>query len=222
MVEPDRLALPYLLANRQTHRCNFHVVQGVVGTRTLTFRSVATSATWDGYSGVALPLATSLREQYRARKRGDADVTTVAFREIEQRIGVRFDVALIDCEGCISTALSPPLARQLKMILWEEDGSSPVENRRWYARLVKYGFELLWRMFDTFDPDAEWSRKQVHSVWVRPERVGRRLPTCHEYAAKNGLKLRCTSTNLHNRSSLARDRGVYEDQFARSNLSRFG
>ena len=29
------------------------------------------------------------------------------------------DVALIDCEGCIETALSPKLAHQLKLILWE-------------------------------------------------------------------------------------------------------
>ena len=76
-----------------------------------------------------------------------------AFTQIESLIGGRrFNVALVDCEGCIDFSLSPELLQQLDFLLWEEDGHSVISNRRWYHRLTAYGFLLHWRIHDTFDP----------------------------------------------------------------------
>lgn len=119
--------------------------------------------------------------------------------------------------------LTPTLAHQLKLLLWEEDGSFAV-NRRWYRRLVAYGFSLLWRVHDTFDPSQHWSRGAVHSAWGKhkaggaAERKAEPWPSCEEYRRAHGLdratELACTNAALTEGSILARQRGVHSAHFA--------
>ena len=47
-----------------------------------------------------------------------------------------FNVSLVDCEGCIEHDLTPEILHRLNLLLWEEDGPSPINNRRWYRRLT--------------------------------------------------------------------------------------
>lgn len=202
-VEPDPAALPYLLDNRRRQQCNFAVLHGAIGTRPILFGQSA----GDGYGTQTAPAP--------SRRTRTPRIVPTNLSDIEAAIGSRVDTLLIDCEGCIAHALSSELLRRLRLVLWEEDGPSAVDNRRWYRRLVAYGFQLHWRIRDTFDPRQTWSRHAVHSAWLRPSAAGGRAvlpPTCPEYKAAHHLDdaaLRCTNSHLQNGTKLAVERGVH-------------
>ena len=211
-VEPDVDAVPYLLQNRRQQQCAFHILQDVVGQQPVVFWPSVFS---DGYSSATTPAPERMSPQSTQRK-----IAARAFTQIESLIGGRrFNVALVDCEGCIDFSLSPELLQQLDFLLWEEDGHSVISNRRWYHRLTAYGFLLHWRIHDTFDPRRQaWSRLGVHSAWVkRSAASARKMPSCGEYKAKHKLDddmLHCGNANLVNGSKLARQAGMHAVHFA--------
>lgn len=115
-VEPDGEALPYLLANRQQNQCAFAVLKGVLGTRALEFLKSKS----DGYDSATKVVRAGVRgSSQRTGPHRAQTVPATTLESVETALGSRIDVALIDCEGCIETALSPKLAHQLKLILWE-------------------------------------------------------------------------------------------------------
>ena len=211
-VEPDERAWPYLMRNRHEHQCAFGVLRGIVGRTDVTLTH---STDNDGYASTTSTAAlASLRRSMRDRS---VRVPAMPLADVESRIGYNFTVLLIDCEGCIRIALTAPLAHQLKMILWEEDGVSPHVNAMFFHRLVAYGFKLHWRIRDSFDPSQAWSRKAYHSAWVRVEPGARRLPTCEEYRMARHMSAReldCTDAKLKPGSQLARKFYVQRAHFA--------
>lgn len=225
VVEPDGAALPHLLKNRKQQRCSFAIHRGVVGARPLKFESTFVDGSWldDGYAS-----STSLapKKVPRRKHQGVITIQPTPVATLEQSLGSEkhFNVALVDCEGCIESALTPNLVHQLNLVIWEEDGSSSVNNRRWYRRLVSYGFRLHWRIMDSYDRSQAWSREAVHSAWVRVHPPGmarvvsglHHIPTCEEYKARFGLsdeRLLCADARLEEGSSLARDRAVHPVHF---------
>ena len=63
-----------------------------------------------------------------------------AFRAIEERIGSKFNVALIDCEGCLANVANTGLLAQIRLILMEEDNPAHTNYTEWYQRLRAEGF----------------------------------------------------------------------------------
>lgn len=57
-----------------------------------------------------------------------------------------------------------------------------VDYGRWHATLRHHGFERVWRIRDTFEPSAAWSRNISHSAWRRGGLRGSDLPTCEQFA----------------------------------------
>ena len=98
-VGPDGQALPFLLQNRL--HCSVAVLHGAVGDRRLKF---SRSNNPDGYGS-----STSLAPE-RGGLTTHVPMPTWSVGKLETRFGWRFDVALIDCEGCIETALSARFA----------------------------------------------------------------------------------------------------------------
>lgn len=97
-----------------------------------------------------------------------------------------------DCEGCIEsffTGTNRRLLSQLRMILMEEDAPAQVDYARWHQKLRRHGFERVWRVRDSFDPAAAWSRNISHSAWRRGGRLDG-LPSCPEFARREGLSKR--------------------------------
>ncbi len=80
-MEPDASVHGYLLKNRHEHSCNYHAVLGVVSTEPMFMGNKAHYAqmTKTGGNGSGLP--------------------SIDVPEIENVIGSRINVALIDCEG---------------------------------------------------------------------------------------------------------------------------
>jgi FkbM family methyltransferase len=226
-VEPDkRVIAPFLMHNRDKHNCSFAVLEGVVGTEP---QPLMASTRADGYGTTSSPMNIPSWIVRRLPK-----VPAMSIAQLEAALGRSINVALFDCEGCIESVLTPRLARQLELILWEEDGQSFQDIRRWYQRLVAYGFSLVWRIHDTFDPMESWSRHMFHSVWLRrPHEAGgepwrtpaprRDLPRqCLEYKASRRIpdtELLCAPAALTNGSALAKMYGVHSAHFAFGRLS---
>ena len=117
-----------------------------------------------------------------------AAVPHFRYEELERRIGAKFDTVLVDCEGCIETALggaNAGLLSQIELLLIEEDVPQQTDYAAWHARLRAAGLQRVWRVRDTFAPDEAWSRQIVHSVWRRGGLRG--MPTCQAFAAARGL-----------------------------------
>ena len=129
--------------------------------------------------------------QTRPAKAGEHAVPNVDFLSLERQIGKRFDTLLVDCEGCIDrffAGTNRKLLRQLQLILIEEDAPAQVDYSKWHAHLRRHGFERIWRIRDTFDPSAAWSRNISHSAWRRGG-LGD-LPACPAYARSASLDAR--------------------------------
>ena len=124
-VEPDQDAWPYLKSNQQRHRCGFAILRGVVGAKDLSWTP---NDAGDGYgSSTSVP---TVRGHSRR-------VPAMPLTKLLHNVGVpSFNVSLVDCEGCIEHDLTPEILHRLNLLLWEEDGPSPINNRRWYRRLT--------------------------------------------------------------------------------------
>jgi hypothetical protein len=184
-VDPDPSVLRALLNNRKAHRCNFHVWAGVISETPLRFKfshTLYASATESASSANAvLPEAPRIAD----------------FRAMEDRIGARFTVLLIDCEGCMDFVFSgknAQLLHQVRVVLLEEDGPTKKLQRgsrwnvtaaeyygSWFRRLKAAGFERRWHISDSLFSDDLLG----HSAWVRSTSP----PTiyCPEYARTRSL-----------------------------------
>ena len=154
-VEPDPTVHDDLLYNRDAHRCNVHVVKGMAGP--IAKPQKMNPRMMNGYG------RTSVKAE-----RDDMPADTLDFREIEARIGRRFNAMLVDCEGCITAIVETGILEQLEVILMEEDGELKEKDyARVHAQLRRAGFARRWRAHDTFNPKLQWSALLEHSGWVR-------------------------------------------------------
>ena len=192
-VEPDRRVLHQLLRNRQAHNCSFTVVSGTVSDVPLAMPT-GTLRAGSGYG-----------ENTRLARRNDPLVGNVEFGSLQQVIGAKFTVALIDCEGCIAHVAQAPgdLFASVSLILIEEDQAAAddkssgrlgtgVNNRSglvyyhryWHSQLRALGFENVWFARDTFG--AKWSRDLRHSAWRHPRAGIPIVDECRAHVARTG------------------------------------
>jgi FkbM family methyltransferase len=162
-VEPVRYVLPYLLKNRRKHECAFHVLHGTVGHRAQRIIDrkndpYGTYTTGDDRSDAGGP-------------RASCALRCPPFfspAQVEQLIGRRFTVALIDCEGCIDDLFGGAAGKHflstLQLILLEEDQAQTVDYAQWSRRFAAEGFTRVWHIGDSF---AAHMRALRHSAWQR-------------------------------------------------------
>lgn len=187
-VEPDAAVHAALLANRAAHRCRFHAVLGVVS-------SAAMAMVPDGPQSYATQTAVLPPDAPEAAREEPmpARLPSIAPDALQRALGLRVDVLLVDCEGCLRPLLEhdAALVRQARLLLLEEDGAaSRREYDAWYGALRGYGFACVWRARETYP--MGWARGVMHSAWSR-EPLGDR-PDCRRYARRRGLsrrELRC-------------------------------
>ena len=177
-VEPDKSVHNLLLRNRDRHNCSFHVLRGVVGDS-----PIALSKEFGHY-------ATQTRLARPNERNSKHVLPSITVARLEEQIGRKFDTLLIDCEGCIEqffVGSNRKLLNQLKLILMEEDTPHTVDYAAWHGKFRKHGFERIWKIRDTFDNKAPWSRNISHSAWRRGGLSGSDLPTCEQYRQKAKL-----------------------------------
>ncbi|EOD16369.1 hypothetical protein EMIHUDRAFT_210751 [Emiliania huxleyi CCMP1516] len=130
-VEPDSRVRDDLLHNRALHNCSFHIVHGTVADRP----HVIDPRNMLHYGTRTAPF----------HRRGRV-LPNIGIREIEQRVGWRFNTLLIDCEGCITDVLTGTVAEmlgtQIVMVLIEEDAGLNYSTH--HQLLRSKGLSLVW------------------------------------------------------------------------------
>lgn len=168
-VEPDS-SVWYLLAyNRQFHQCNFWIYRGVVSARPSSQMKLL-SASYD---------TRTIPAQNSRNSTNSNLLPSLTIKQLEDHLKLRFNVLLIDCEGCINHLFNQPNTlpdnnatlfkeqvellhndlKYVKTIILEADMSHQsstcvdycVDYKRWlyYLRLV--GFRVM-----TSIPDPEF------------------------------------------------------------------
>lgn len=190
-VEPDAAVHAALLANRAAHHCRFHAVLGVVS-------SAAMAMVPDGpqsYATQTAVLAPDAPDAPDAPSERQARLPSIAPDALQRALGLRIDVLLVDCEGCLRPLLEhdSALVRQARLLMLEEDGAaSRREYDGWYDTLRVYGFRCVWRAREAYP--MSWARHVMHSAWSR-DPLGDRLD-CPRYARQRRLsrrELRCVT-----------------------------
>ena len=155
--------LPYLLKNRRTHKCAFHVLHGTVGHRPQRIIDIKN----DQYG----TYTTGDERRDAGGPRASCALRCPPFfspAHVEHLIGRRFTVALIDCEGCIDDLFGGAAGRSflsmLQLILLEEDQAQSVDYARWSRRFRDMGFTRVWHLGDSF---AAHTSAMRHSAWQR-------------------------------------------------------
>jgi len=139
-VEPDAKVWGALKHNTATHNCDFHLLQGVLGT-------VPQTIVRDGYGTFT-------------KTSSDDNSMATTFADVEKRFGLRFDTLVVDCEGCMDRVLdeNPGMLTNIQLIMLELDGwrqdwathGQPMKaevNIDYYGkllpRLLDEGFEIV-------------------------------------------------------------------------------
>ena len=199
-VEPDGSVHAALLANRASHWCNFHLLNGTVSLRPhAMLEQDADARDVDGKYGTRFRTAASVASDKVPAGRGakwQPLVPNVPFRQLEAYLGgPRINTLLIDCEGCIGSFLDgqEELLDGIELLLLVEDwlmieAINETYVGRWYDVFRRHGLELIWRIRDTTAPRETWSKILHHSAWARGGLRGR--PTCQQYAAAHNYSWR--------------------------------
>lgn len=170
-VEPVKQVWADLGRNREANACNFHIVRGTVSDKPL-----------------ALGWASNYGQRTRMTDSSFPALPNHGLAELEALTGRRFNVALIDCEGCIGALFAiPGVAAQLELVLLEEDmytrgqadnRDSWVDYDSWYAQLRAAGFTQIWRSHDTsaavpagLPDDQSAGDRLYHSAWAKGKRA---------------------------------------------------
>lgn len=162
-VEVDQSVKRFVLANREYFECNFHLFLGSVSNVPLEIGN--TGADYATASVAVPPGRKSL-------------LPHATFQQIEEKVGYKFNTLLIDCEGCASFILSKDLMDQIELIIIEHDGD-PAGHTAVFKMFQDHGFECIWTINDTYDPEKNWSRQLKHSAW-RKGGLGN-LKTCESF-----------------------------------------
>lgn len=180
-VEPDPAAHAALLHNRREHRCNFHIFRGTVGRTPQVLMPNYT----DGRT----------RKVYEVRTRDarpadppSTHIERLSLEEAEKLTGLRFNVLVVDCEGCLADVLTPAiLTRQdppLELLLLEMDVLRKVNYAEWHVRLSRHGFRRTWHV-----EDALFGFRAPRHVAY--QRAARPTPSCIEFARRQSHWPRC-------------------------------
>lgn len=203
-VEPDASVYEALAHNREMHKCNFHIVKGTVASTALQHAGVGKA-----HSSYAFTTSAA-----GVRNTNGKVLPNLGLHDVERATGLKFDVAVVDCEGCLDHVLGDgkggagALVDQLDLIIIELDGG-PVHAQmyqRWSNSFHTRGFMRVWVSQDTMDPFAAWSKNLYYNAWQRIKPLPRadgKLPlprynrsTCSETFHRlkyHPFELRCQS-----------------------------
>jgi len=173
-VEPDAKVWGALKHNTATHNCDFHLLQGVLGTVPQTIVG------W-GYGTFT-------------KTSSDSNSMATTFADVEKRFGLRFDTLVVDCEGCMDRVLdeNPGMLTNIQLIMleldgWRQDwtgldGQDGEVNIDYYGkllpRLLDEGFEIVVNLDYKCAADHEHRNECWQGLLASPHMMGlrRKLP----------------------------------------------
>jgi FkbM family methyltransferase len=136
-VEPDPSVWPFLEENRRSHSCNFWILHGAVS-------DVAFTVSQQGYGTRTLPTATTSTTNSTAKSTtsvlssnssnpsstSSSSSSFMSLQHLQNLVNLRFNVLLIDCEGCLPHVLPgnnddlTMMLKHVRLILLEGDNST--------------------------------------------------------------------------------------------------
>jgi len=127
-VEPDHIVWEALSSNLAKHNCNVQVLRGVVGTQDVVMKP-------EGVSGFGTVSVIGTGEQA---------VHHMMFDDVQTEYSMQFNVAVVDCEGCLPALLeqNPGMLTHLRLMIIEDHNDA--ENKA-VETLLNSDFELIFK-----------------------------------------------------------------------------
>eukprot|EP00747_Dinoflagellata_sp_TGD_P021860 gnl/TRDRNA2_/TRDRNA2_128742_c1_seq1.p1 gnl/TRDRNA2_/TRDRNA2_128742_c1~~gnl/TRDRNA2_/TRDRNA2_128742_c1_seq1.p1 ORF type:complete len:242 (+),score=20.90 gnl/TRDRNA2_/TRDRNA2_128742_c1_seq1:213-938(+) len=157
VAEPDRFKSAPLMENRISHCCRFHIWPGTVGSKRPAEMPIS-----------ELPPTGMLKAR------------NLTFFQVEAEYGMRFDVLVINCDGCVEKLLSENtgVLQNIKLILLTADLGTyltytapgvkrPIDYNKLLERLQKdEGFEILQTLKSCDVPSPKRGKDRQCKEWV--------------------------------------------------------
>mmetsp|Transcript_6122 Transcript_6122/g.10970 ORF Transcript_6122/g.10970 Transcript_6122/m.10970 type:complete len:350 (-) Transcript_6122:90-1139(-) len=140
-VEPDPKVWEALAGNIARHSCNVNVLRGVVGTQDVTIEEKGAG----GFGTVTSPVAGGYGALKAQQGNNSVVVHHMGFGDLQSLYNLKFDTAVIDCEGCFPELLAqnPSLMDNMKLLIVEDHNEA--ENKAVENLTNSGSFKLIWQ-----------------------------------------------------------------------------
>jgi FkbM family methyltransferase len=131
-VEPDKTVWEALETNRKTNHCNFHILKGFVSN---TKQKMVGLNAWDGYGARSI----------EATETNSGDPPSYTLDEVKKKYGLKFNVFVADCEGCLEKFFeeNPHFYDELRLFIFERDYPETCNYPKIERELLKRGFKAV-------------------------------------------------------------------------------
>jgi FkbM family methyltransferase len=128
VVEPDRSIIPALEKNREKNQCNFQILPKFVSNQKMKIVN-------DGYGTHTLPAS--------PEEEVDDQEIRVSYDEFKSLYPQKFDVMVVDCEGCLGNFLEMmgDDLQHIKKIFFEADQAEHCDYTAIKEKLLQNGFQ---------------------------------------------------------------------------------
>lgn len=126
--EPDKLVIPALIKNRNTHKSKFTIVNGIIGSK---------------------PMKLQLRGYASKTEFASSDdkniIKNITLEEIMKKTKLKFDCLVADCEGCLCDFFkeNSDYIKNYKMVVFEGDYPNECDYNEIKNNLKSWGFNVI-------------------------------------------------------------------------------
>lgn len=126
--EPDKVVIPALIKNRNTHKSKFTVVNGIIGSKPMKLKI-------RGYAS----------KTEEASENDKNIIKNISLKNIMRKTKINFDCLVADCEGCICDFFKEngDYIKNYRMVIFEGDYPEECDYNKIKEKLKEWGFEAV-------------------------------------------------------------------------------
>ena len=127
VVEPDERVWEALETNKKANNCDFHIIKGFVSKKKLGLTNL--NEWHNGYGSTAV-------------EQEETKIASYTLEEVKKKYNLKFNVLVIDCEGCLETFFdeNPTIYDDIRLIIYEEDYPDKCDYKKIQMNLEKNNF----------------------------------------------------------------------------------
>jgi FkbM family methyltransferase len=131
-VEPDKTVWKALEKNRQINYCYFQILKGFVSN---TKQKMVGLNAWNGYGARSI----------ETNETNSGDPPSYTLNEVKKKYGLKFNVFVADCEGCLEKFFdeNPTFYDELRLFIFERDYPETCNYPKIEKELIKRGFKAI-------------------------------------------------------------------------------
>lgn len=132
-VEPDERVWEALEYNKKNNNCSFNIFKGAISEKRKKLDNINET---DGYG------ATSVNINNYEEFDSENEINIISFCNLEKKFALKFNVLVVDCEGCLGELLNDNLHiyKQINLIFFEKDYPKKTNYQKIEMNLIKNGF----------------------------------------------------------------------------------